>query len=42
MSKVFTSRSLAAILFAIVLRRSANRPARVFPHMCVQPRNSHV
>src|SRR6267154_2130143 len=42
MSKAFTSRSLAAIRFAIVLRRSANRPARVFPHMCVKPRNENV
>ena len=31
MSKAFTSRSLAAILFAIVLRRSANRPVPRLP-----------
>src|SRR6266571_1247038 len=42
MSKAFTSRSLAAIRFAIVLRRSANRPVLVFPHMCVKPRNANV
>ena len=33
---------MAAILFAIVLRRSANRPALVFPQMCVKPRNENV
>ena len=42
MSKAFTSRSLAAIRLAIVLRRSAKRPVRVFPHMCVKPRKSNV
>jgi hypothetical protein len=38
MSKAFTSRSLASIRFAIVFRRSANRPVLVFPQMCVKPR----
>jgi hypothetical protein len=42
MIKAFTSRSLAAIRLAIVFRRSANRPARVFAHMCVKPRNENV
>src|SRR5665811_1575846 len=42
MIKAFTSRSLAAIRLAIVFRHSANRPARVFAHMCVKPRNENV
>jgi hypothetical protein len=33
---------LAAILFAIVLRCSANRPVLVFPQMCVKLRNANV
>ena len=37
-----TCRSFARIRFAIVIRRTQNRPVLVFPHMCVKPRKSNV